>query len=132
MVTLLKKLFVAPTPVRFVVTVTLPYKVSEVTGLVDMEKLAEKATEFRPKMLIVGASAYSRDWDYPAFRAVADSCGALMMVDMAHISGLVAAKVCGCVPVRVRAQSVWASTRCIRRSYLLVLRSVTNVIRAGM
>jgi glycine hydroxymethyltransferase len=45
---------------------------------------------FRPKLLICGASAYPRDWDYPRFRAIADSVGALLMADIAHISGLVA------------------------------------------
>ena len=46
--------------------------------------------DFRPKMLICGGSAYPRDWDYAKFRAIADKCGAMLMMDMAHISGLVA------------------------------------------
>jgi len=48
--------------------------------------------DFRPKMLICGGSAYPRDWDYKRFREIADKCGAMLMMDMAHISGLVAAK----------------------------------------
>lgn len=67
------------------------------TGLIDMEKLEENALLFRPKMLIVGASAYCREWDYPAFRAVADKCGALMMVDMAHIRCVPCEPACVCV-----------------------------------
>ncbi|GLI61008.1 hypothetical protein VaNZ11_003270 [Volvox africanus] len=70
---------------------SLPYKLNPQTGLVDMDKLEEKATEYRPKIIICGASAYPRDWDYQRFREIADKVGALLMVDMAHISGLVAA-----------------------------------------
>ena len=61
------------------------------TGLIDYVKLEEKALDFRPKLLICGGSAYPREWDYARFRSVADKCGALLMMDMAHISGLVAA-----------------------------------------
>ena len=70
---------------------SLPYKVDSVTGYIDYDKLEEKAMDFRPKMLICGGSAYARDWDYARFRSIADKCGALLMMDMAHISGLVAA-----------------------------------------
>lgn len=70
---------------------SLPYKLNPQTGIVDMDKLEEKAMEYRPKMIICGASAYPRDWDYKRFREIADKVGALLMVDMAHISGLVAA-----------------------------------------
>jgi len=69
----------------------LPYKVDGETGLIDYAKLEEKALDFRPKMIIAGGSAYPRDWNYARFRAIADRCGALLMMDMAHISGLVAA-----------------------------------------
>lgn len=72
---------------------SLPYKLDQKTGYVDMAKLEEKAMEFRPKMIICGASAYPRDWDYKRFREIADKVGAFLMVDMAHISGLVAAEV---------------------------------------
>ncbi|GAB2221745.1 hypothetical protein Droror1_Dr00012933 [Drosera rotundifolia] len=71
---------------------SLPYKVDPKTGLIDYEKLEEKALDFRPKLIICGGSAYPRDWDYKRFRSVADKCGALLLCDMAHISGLVAAQ----------------------------------------
>ncbi|GBF90374.1 serine hydroxymethyltransferase [Raphidocelis subcapitata] len=71
---------------------SLPYKLDPTTGLVDMDKLEEKALEFRPRLIICGGSAYSRDWDYKRFRAIADKVGAYLLVDMAHISGLIAAK----------------------------------------
>ncbi len=68
---------------------SMPYKVGE-DGLIDYEALAEKALAFKPRLLIVGASAYSRDFDYARFRAVADSVGAYLMADIAHIAGFVA------------------------------------------
>merc|ERR1719352_1731819 len=71
---------------------SLPYKVNYETGYIDYEKLEEKAMDFRPKLLTCGGSAYPRDWDYKRFREIADKCGAMLMMDMAHISGLVAAK----------------------------------------
>jgi glycine hydroxymethyltransferase len=71
---------------------SLPYKVSSETGYIDFDKLEEKAMDFRPKLIICGGSAYPRDWDYAKFRAIADKCGAMLLCDMAHISGLVAAK----------------------------------------
>ncbi|GAA4603654.1 serine hydroxymethyltransferase [Actinoallomurus liliacearum] len=60
-------------------------------GLVDMEEVARLAQEYRPKMIIAGWSAYPRQLDFAAFRRVADETGALLMVDMAHFAGLVAA-----------------------------------------
>lgn len=72
---------------------SLPYKVNFTTGYIDYDKLEEKAMDFRPKLLICGGSAYPRDWDYARLRAVADKVGALLLCDMAHISGLVAAQV---------------------------------------
>ncbi|KAK1389811.1 Serine hydroxymethyltransferase [Heracleum sosnowskyi] len=71
---------------------SLPYKVDPKTGYIDYDKLEEKALDFRPKMLICGGSSYPRDWDYKRFKEVADKCGALLLCDMAHISGLVAAQ----------------------------------------
>lgn len=55
------------------------------TGYIDYDRLEEKAMEFRPKMIIAGASAYPREWDYKRFREIADKVGAYLMVDMAHI-----------------------------------------------
>eukprot|EP00246_Nothoceros_aenigmaticus_P011479 TRINITY_DN312_c0_g1_i1.p1 TRINITY_DN312_c0_g1~~TRINITY_DN312_c0_g1_i1.p1 ORF type:complete len:472 (+),score=92.01 TRINITY_DN312_c0_g1_i1:150-1418(+) len=71
---------------------SLPYKVNAETGYIDFEKLEEKVLDFRPKLIICGGSAYPRDWDYAKFKAIADKVGALLMCDMAHISGLVAAE----------------------------------------
>lgn len=51
---------------------SLPYKLDTKTGYVDMDRLEEKALEYRPKMIVCGASAYPRDWDYARFRAIAD------------------------------------------------------------
>jgi len=56
-----------------------------------MDKVAEKAREVQPKMIICGASAYSRDWDYARFREIADEVGALLLADIAHPAGLIAA-----------------------------------------
>lgn len=66
------------------------YGVDPDTGRVNMETVRKRAIEVQPKMLIVGASAYSRDWDYAAFRAVADEVGAILLADISHPSGLIA------------------------------------------
>ncbi len=66
------------------------YGVEEATGLIDMDKVEETAKREQPKLIICGASAYSRDWDYARFRAIADSVGALLMADIAHPAGLIA------------------------------------------
>ncbi len=68
------------------------YGVEQETGRVDMNKVREKALAERPKLIICGASAYSRDWDYAAFRAIADEVGALLLADVSHPAGLIAAK----------------------------------------
>ncbi|MDG2454952.1 MAG: serine hydroxymethyltransferase [Bacteroidia bacterium] len=67
------------------------YGVEEETGLIDMGKVEAKALEVKPKLIICGASSYSRDWDYSRFRAIADSVGALLLADISHPSGLIAA-----------------------------------------
>jgi glycine hydroxymethyltransferase len=72
---------------------SFPYKVNPQTGYIDYDKLEEKALDYRPKILICGGSSYPREWDYERFRQIADKCGAVLMCDMAHISGIVAAKV---------------------------------------
>jgi glycine hydroxymethyltransferase len=66
------------------------YTVTPEQGLVDYEMLEAKARELKPKMIICGASAYSRDWDYARIRKVADEVGAFVMCDMAHPAGLIA------------------------------------------
>ncbi len=67
------------------------YGVEQDTGRIDMDKVAAKAREVKPKLLICGASAYSRDWDYARFREIADEVGALLLADIAHPAGLIAA-----------------------------------------
>ena len=62
-------------------------------GRIDMDKVRDKALEIRPKMISIGASAYPRDFDYAAFRAIADEVGAFLWMDMAHPAGLIAADV---------------------------------------
>ena len=68
------------------------YGVEKETGRIDMDKVEAKANEVKPRLIICGASAYSRDWDYARFRAIADSVGAILLADIAHPAGLIAAK----------------------------------------
>ena len=68
----------------------VPYGVND-EGYIDYDKVMEIAMECKPKMIIAGASAYARTIDFKKFREIADACGAVLMVDMAHIAGLVAA-----------------------------------------
>jgi glycine hydroxymethyltransferase len=70
----------------------IPYGVSEKTETIDYDEVERLAREHRPKLIIAGASAYPRIIDYPRFRKVADEIGAFLMVDMAHIAGLIAAE----------------------------------------
>ncbi len=67
------------------------YGVNRESGCIDMEQVAETARREKPKLIICGASAYSRDWDYAGFRQIADETGALLMADIAHPAGLIAA-----------------------------------------
>lgn len=69
---------------------SLPYRVDQTTGIIDYDALAAQANLFKPALIICGGSAYPREWDYERYRAIADENGALLMMDMAHISGLVA------------------------------------------
>ena len=71
---------------------SMPYTVDQETGLIDYEDMEKRAKMFLPKLIIAGASAYPREWDYKRIRNIADSVGAMFMVDMAHTSGLIAAK----------------------------------------
>lgn len=66
------------------------YGVEKDSGLIDMDKVRTKALEVRPKLIICGASAYARDWDYATFRSIADEVGAFLMADIAHPAGLIA------------------------------------------
>jgi glycine hydroxymethyltransferase len=71
----------------------VPYHVDRETHLIDMDEVRSLAREHRPKMIVTGATAYPRFWDFAAFRAIADGVGAYLMTDMAHFAGLVAADV---------------------------------------
>lgn len=66
------------------------YGVEKESGLIDMDKVEAKAKEIKPQMIICGASAYSRDWDYERFRAIADEVGAILLGDVSHPAGLIA------------------------------------------
>ena len=67
------------------------YGLNPETGMVDYDEMERKALECKPKLIIGGASAYSREWDYERMRAIADKVGALLWIDMAHTAGLIAA-----------------------------------------
>ena len=67
------------------------YSVREEDGRVDYDEMEKKALECKPKLIVGGASAYSREWDYKRMREIADKVGALLMIDMAHTAGLIAA-----------------------------------------
>lgn len=81
-------------PVNFSGKVYRPvfYGVEQETGRIDMDKVEALALAEKPKLIICGASAYSRDWDYARFRKIADAVGALLLADIAHPAGLIAAK----------------------------------------
>lgn len=64
------------------------YGVEKETGRIDMNRVADIAEKVKPKLLICGASAYSRDWDFKAFREIADRVGAFLLADIAHPAGL--------------------------------------------
>jgi len=69
---------------------SMPYHIDAATGFLDYDKIEEQVKAYRPALLIAGASAYPRDWNYKRMRLIADSVGAILMADMAHIAGLVA------------------------------------------
>lgn len=72
---------------------SMPYKVNPDTGLIDYDQLLDSARLFKPKLIIAGASAYARLIDYERFRKICDEVGALLMCDVAHYSGMMAAGV---------------------------------------
>ncbi len=69
------------------------YQLSETTGTIDYDAMEQQAIECKPKLIVGGASAYSREWDYKRMREIADKVGALLLIDMAHTAGLIAAGV---------------------------------------
>ncbi len=80
-------------PVNFsgLVFNAVEYNVDRETGLVDYDQMEETALRVKPKLIVGGASAYSREWDYARMRAIADAVGAILLIDMAHPAGLIAA-----------------------------------------
>jgi glycine hydroxymethyltransferase len=86
---------------------TLPYRLDEKTGLIDYDKLEELASLYRPKLIIAGATAYSRLIDYARMRKICDKVGAYLLSDMSHISGLVAA---GVIPSPFQYSDIVTST----------------------
>lgn len=70
---------------------SFPYGIHDGSNLINYDSLASQARLFKPRLIICGASAYPRDWDYAKLRATADEHGAFLMADIAHTSGLVAA-----------------------------------------
>merc|ERR1719273_2327149 len=113
---------------------SMPYKVKPETGLIDYDELARNALLFRPKIIVAGISCYSRNLDYARFRQIANSCGALLMADMAHISGLVAA---GLVPSPFEYCDVVTSTvhktlRGPRAGIIFYRKGVRSVDRNGV
>ncbi|MFI3287522.1 MAG: serine hydroxymethyltransferase [Rikenellaceae bacterium] len=80
-------------PVNFSGSLYKPvgYQVDEETGVIDYDKMEALALECKPKMIVGGASAYSREWDYKRMREIADKVGAILWIDMAHTAGLIAA-----------------------------------------
>ena len=85
----------------------VPYMVKQDTGLIDYEDMERLALENKPKLIVTGASAYSRVWDWPRIRAIADKVGALVMADVAHYAGLIAA---GLYPSPVKYADITTTT----------------------
>ena len=81
----------SPVNVSGILYHAVAYGLDEQTGLIDYDRMEKIAVETRPKLIIGGASAYSREWDYARMREIADKVGALLMIDMAHTAGLIAA-----------------------------------------
>ena len=77
----------------YFVTFSFFLQVNPTSGLIDYDQLEKSASLFKPQMLIAGMSCYSRNLDYARFRKIADANGSYLMADMAHVAGLVAAKV---------------------------------------
>ena len=69
------------------------YGVEKETGIIDYNKVKDQALKIKPKMIICGASAYSRDWDYKALRSISDKINAILLADISHPSGLIAGKI---------------------------------------
>ncbi|KAI1821608.1 glycine hydroxymethyltransferase [Xylaria intraflava] len=112
---------------------TMPYRVNIETGIIDYDRLEENAQLFRPKILVAGTSAYCREIDYARMRKIADSVGAYLVVDMAHISGLIAA---GCIKspfdyADVVTTTTHKSLRGPRGAMIFFRRGVRSTDKAG-
>lgn len=81
----------SPVNVSGILYKAVAYKVKEETGTVDYDEMEALAMEHKPKLIVGGASAYTREWDYERMRAIADKVGAILLIDMAHTAGLIAA-----------------------------------------
>lgn len=108
---------------------SFPYRVDPATGIIDYDTLEKNAILYRPKILVAGTSAYCRLIDYKRMREIADKCGAYLMVDMAHISGLVSA---GVIPSPFEYADVVTTTthkslRGPRGAMIFFRRGVRNV-----
>ncbi|KAJ0407265.1 hypothetical protein P43SY_008040 [Pythium insidiosum] len=112
---------------------SMPYRLDESTGLIDYDKLEETAALFRPKLIVAGTSAYSRHIDYARMRAICDQHNAILLADMAHISGLVAA---GVVPSPFEHADVVTTTthkslRGPRGAMIFYRKGLKNVDKKG-
>ncbi|SCU98381.1 LADA_0H12662g1_1 [Lachancea dasiensis] len=112
---------------------TMPYHVDVQTGLIDYATLAQTSKLFRPKVIVAGTSAYSRTLDYKRFKEIADACGAYLMSDMAHISGLVAA---GVIPSPFEYSDIVTTTthkslRGPRGSMIFYRKGIRKVTKKG-
>eukprot|EP00088_Acartia_fossae_P065652 TRINITY_DN80_c0_g1_i1.p1 TRINITY_DN80_c0_g1~~TRINITY_DN80_c0_g1_i1.p1 ORF type:complete len:482 (-),score=135.99 TRINITY_DN80_c0_g1_i1:161-1606(-) len=112
---------------------SMPYKVDPATGLIDYDALEKSANLFKPKLIIAGVSCYARNLDYARFRQIADKNGSLLMADMAHVSGLVAA---GMVPspfphCDIVTSTVHKTLRGPRAGIIFFRRGLKEVDRTG-
>ncbi|XP_062029455.1 serine hydroxymethyltransferase 2, mitochondrial [Rosa rugosa] len=112
---------------------TMPYRLDETTGYIDYDQLEKSATLFRPKLIVAGASAYARLYDYARIRKVCDKQKAILLADMAHISGLVAA---GVIPSPFEYADIVTTTthkslRGPRGAMIFFRKGVKNVNKQG-
>merc|ERR1719510_1707110 len=112
---------------------SIPYRLDEDTGLIDYDECEKFAMRIRPKILIAGTSAYSRLIDYARMRQIADKCGAYLLADMAHISGLVAG---GVVPSPFEFADIVTTTthkslRGVRSGMIFYRRGQKSVDKKG-
>lgn len=104
------------------------YGVQEDTGRIDMDVVRDIALKEKPKLIITGASAYSRDWDYAAFRAIADEIGAMLMADISHPAGLIAKGLLNdpLVHCDVVTTTTHKTLRCTRGGMIMVGKNKEN------